>query len=95
MLQPARYKCAHGGRGGGKSHFFAEQVILRCLKQPTKIVCIREVQDSIKDSVKALIETKIDKFGLGWFFDPQLGEIRGQNGSLIVFKGNRAKEAGG
>ena len=87
MLQPARYKCAHGGRGGGKSHFFAEQVILRCLKQPTKIVCIREVQDSIKDSVKALIETKIDKFGLGWFFDVLGPEIRGQNDSLIVFKG--------
>jgi phage terminase large subunit len=90
LLQPARYKCAHGGRGGGKSHFFAEQVILRCLKQPTKIVCIREVQDSIKDSVKALIETKIDKFGLGWFFDVLGPEIRGQNDSLIVFKGMQA-----
>ncbi len=90
LLDHSRYKGAHGGRGGGKSHFFAEQVILRCLKQPTKIVCIREVQDSIKDSVKALIETKIDKFGLGWFFGPQLGEIRGQNGSLIVFKGMQA-----
>ena len=90
LLDHSRYKGAHGGRGGGKSHFFAEQVILRCLKQPTKIVCIREVQDSIKDSVKALIETKIDKFGLGWFFDPQLGEIRGRNGSLIVFKGMQA-----
>ncbi|GAG22064.1 unnamed protein product, partial [marine sediment metagenome] len=78
LLEPARYKAAFGGRGGGKSHFIAEEVVLRCLKQPTKIVCIREVQDSIKDSVKALIETKIDKFGLGWFFDPQLGEIRGR-----------------
>jgi len=85
-----RYKGAFGGRGGGKSHCFAEMVVLNCYLRAMKIVCIREVQDSIKDSVKALIEQKIDKLGLGWFFDPQLGEIRGRNGSLIVFKGMQA-----
>jgi len=62
-------------------------VVLNCYLRAMKIVCIREVQDSIKDSVKALIEQKIDKLGLGWFFDPQLGEIRGRNGSLVVFRG--------
>ena len=87
LLGRGRYKGAFGGRGGTKSHFFAEQVVLRCLEQPTKVVCIREIQDSIKDSVKALIEQKIVKLGLGAFFDVLGPEIRGRNGSLVVFRG--------
>jgi phage terminase large subunit len=90
LFKPARYKGAFGGRGGGKSHCFAEMVVLNCYLRAMKIVCIREVQDSIKDSVKALIEQKIDKLGLGWFFDVLGPEIRGQNDSLIVFKGMQA-----
>jgi len=87
LLQPARYKGAFGGRGGAKSHFFAEQVVLRCCEKQTKVVCIREVQESIKDSVKALIEQKIEKLGLGALFDVLGPEIRGPHDSLVVFRG--------
>ena len=52
LLRPARYKAAYGGRGGAKSHFFAEQLVLRCYAGKTRAVCIREVQNSIADSVK-------------------------------------------
>jgi phage terminase large subunit len=93
LLQPARYKGAYGGRGGAKSHFFAEQAVLRAYREETKIVCIREVQESIKDSVKALIDSKIQKMDLGAFFDVLETEIRGANGSLIIFKGMQSYNA--
>jgi phage terminase large subunit len=86
-LKPARYKGAYGGRGGSKSHFYAEQVVLRCLSKTTRVVCIREVLDSIRDSVRQLIVDKIHKFGLASEFDILDNEIRGANGSLIIFKG--------
>jgi len=59
LLYPKRYKGAYGGRGGAKSHFFAEQIILRCYDRPTRVVCIREVQKSIRDSVRQLLIDKI------------------------------------
>lgn len=93
LLQPARYKGAHGGRGGAKSHFFAEQLIIRCYARPTRAVCIREVQNSLKESVRQLLIDKIQKLGLGAFFDALEGEIRGKNGSLIVFKGMQSYNA--
>lgn len=93
LLQPARYKGAYGGRGGAKSHFFAEQMILRCFISPTRGVCIREVQNSIKDSVKQLLSDKIAKLGLTSEFEVLEQEIRGPNGSLIIFKGMQSYNA--
>lgn len=93
LIAPKRYKGAYGGRGGAKSHFFAEQAIIKCLQSPSRIVCIREVQNSIKDSVKQLISDKIAAFGLSDFFDEVESEIRGKNGSLIVFKGMQSYNA--
>ncbi|MGL4975995.1 MAG: PBSX family phage terminase large subunit [Bosea sp. (in: a-proteobacteria)] len=88
LLRPARYKGAHGGRGSGKSHFFAELLIERCFLQRTRAVCVREFQKSLKNSVKQLLLDKIAALGLGDFFDASTEtEIRGRNGSLIVFVG--------
>lgn len=52
-----------------------------------RIVCVREVQNSIKDSVKQLLEDKINDLGLGPFFTITDQEIRGKNGSLAIFRG--------
>jgi len=93
LLQPKRYKGAYGGRGGAKSHFFAEQIILRCYRQKTRVVCIREVQDTIKDSVKQLLSDKIAKLGLEASFQVLDTEIRAYNGSLIIFKGMQSYNA--
>lgn len=103
LLRPSRFKAVRGGRGGGKSHFFAEQVVLRCLgpnkigvggdRTPTRIVCIREVQNSIEKSVKQLIEDKIQKLGVGKSFRILDQEIRGPNDSLIIFRGMQAHNA--
>ncbi|SEO78047.1 PBSX family phage terminase large subunit [Nitrosovibrio sp. Nv6] len=93
LLYPKRYKGAYGGRGGAKSHFFAEQVILKCYQSPARVVCIREVQNSIKDSVKQLLGDKIAKLNLNNFFEVLESEIRGANGSLIIFKGMQSYNA--
>lgn len=66
LLQPSRYKGAKGGRGSGKSHFFAEKLIDDSLYEPgLRSVCIREVQKSLKDSAKRLIEDKLQDLKLG------------------------------
>ena len=66
LLAPSRYKGAFGGRGSGKSHFFAEKLIEDCLvERGTRAVCIREVQRTLKESAKRLIEDKLEAFGLG------------------------------
>lgn len=93
LLLPKRYKGAYGGRGGAKSHFFAEQIILRCLMRPTRVVCIREVQSSIKDSVRQLLIDKINKLNVSAMFEVLDTEIRGPDGSLIVFKGMQSYNA--
>lgn len=88
LLQPARYKGAWGGRGSGKSHFFAEEVVLRCAKRPgSRIVCVREVQKSLKDSVKRLVEDKIGALGFGKWFDVKQVEIGTPGGGVITFAG--------
>ena len=66
LLSPARVKGIHGGRGSGKSHFFAELLIEDCLLYPgLRAACIREVQKSPKQSSKRLIEDKLQAFNLG------------------------------
>lgn len=66
LLEPARYKAAHGGRGSGKSHFFASLLVEDSLDQKGLLsVCIREVQKTLKDSAKRLIEGKLAEFNLG------------------------------
>ena len=71
LLAPSRYKGAHGGRGSGKSHFFAEKLIEDCVVEPgdsgagMRAVCIREVQKDLAQSSKLLIETKLASLRLG------------------------------
>lgn len=93
LLEPMRYKGAYGGRGGAKSHFFAAMIIIRCLQAETRAVCIREVQDTIKSSVRQLLIDKINQLGVADSFDIMEAEIRGKNGSLIVFKGMQSYNA--
>lgn len=88
LLTPARYKGAHGGRGSGKSHFFAELLVEECLRFPgLRAVCVREVQKSLKDSAKKLIEDKIAAMGVGHLFEVQTAEIKTPGGGSILFQG--------
>lgn len=68
-------------------------VIIRCLQQETRVVCIREVQNSIRDSVRQLLIDHIIEFSLSELFTITEAEIRSANGSLIVFKGMQSYNA--
>lgn len=88
LLEPARYKGAWGGRGSGKSHFFGEMLVEECLRNPgTRAVCIREVQKTLAQSSKRLIETKISELGVGAQFDIQSDKIKTPGDGLIIFNG--------
>lgn len=88
LLKPCRYKGVKGGRGSGKSHERAESLVEQAILRPgLKVVCIREIQKSLKFSAKALIESKIQKFGLSRLFEITRDEIRTPGGGLIIFQG--------
>jgi len=93
FLKPARYKAAYGGRGSGKSHFFAELLVERCMMAKTRAVCIREVQNSLRESVRQLIVDKIMALGLSDHFEVLEAEIRAPHGGLIIFRGMQAYNA--
>lgn len=88
LLAPARYKGAHGGRGSGKSHFFGGGLIERAIVQRgLRAVCIREVQKSLEESVKRLLEDKINALGVKHLFRVQDSKIRTPGGGQIIFQG--------
>jgi len=88
LLSPSRYKGAHGGRGSGKSHFFAEEIVVRCLQEPgLRVICIREVQKTLAQSSKQLIEGKIATLGVGDKFRIFNDKIETPGGGLIIFQG--------
>lgn len=87
LLHPARYKGAWGGRGSGKSHFFAELLIEDCIREKIDAVCLREVQKSLKFSVKKLLESKIQAMNAGAYFEVQNEQIKAVNGGVIIFQG--------
>src|SRR6476659_4598489 len=88
LLEPARYKGAHGGRGSGKSHFFGELLIEECLSEKgTLAVCLREVQKTLAQSSKRLIESKIASMGVGHLFRIFNEKIETPGDGLIIFQG--------
>ena len=89
LLQPCRYKGVWGGRGGGKSQFFAEAIVEAHIIDPDRrTVCVREIQKSLSQSVKRLIEDKIAELGVGDYFDIQESLIKNtRGGGLIIFQG--------
>jgi phage terminase large subunit len=88
LLQPARYKGAFGGRGSAKSHTFAEMLVERALIRPgMRAVCVREVQKSLEQSVKRLLEDKIAHFGLSNAFRVLDTHIETPGGGIVIFQG--------
>lgn len=87
LLKPARFKAAKGGRGSGKSRFFAGLAVEEAFARKVDIVCIREVQGTLDQSAKKTIEDTIQRMGLGQHFDVQRDVIYSQRGGRIIFKG--------
>ena len=98
LLQPSRYKAAYGGRGSGKSHFFAEKLIEDSAAHPgenagegLRSICLREVQRDLTQSSKALIESKLSAHGIGEAqgFKVYKDCVATPADGLIIFKGMR------
>lgn len=89
LREPKRLKGLSGGRGSGKSHYFAEELVEAHVKDASlRSVCIREVQRSLKFSSKALIEAKIRALGVSDCFEITNTEIRRVGGTgIIIFEG--------
>lgn len=88
LLQPSRYKGAFGGRGSGKSHFFGEQLVEDCLYERGMLaVCIREVQKTLAQSSKRLIEDKIRALKAGHEFKVFNDQIQTPGDGVIIFQG--------
>jgi phage terminase large subunit len=87
LLQPARYKGAHGGRGSGKSQFFGDLWLDENVREKIDTVCLRETLKSLEFSVKKLLESKIQTFNAGAYFDVQDRRIFTMNGGVTIFEG--------
>ena len=90
LLEPARYKGAWGGRGSGKSHFFAGLVVDDSqYHKGLRTVCVREVQKTLRESAKRLIENKLIQYGLGESdgFKVYNDVIKTPGDGLIIFEG--------
>lgn len=88
LWQRKRYKGAHGGRGSGKSHAFAEMLVVKAAStKGLRAACVREVQKSLKNSVKLLVEDKIKALGVAHLFTVLEAEIKTPGGGVIMFQG--------
>jgi phage terminase large subunit len=89
LFAPNRYKILHGGRGSGKSWSVARALVSLAAAKPIRVLCARETQKSIQESVHRLLKDQIDMLGLGGMFDVQETRIVGKNGSDFAFAGIR------
>lgn len=89
LFRPARYKVIYGGRGKGGSWGIARALLLTGWEQPLRILCTREIQKTISESVHQLLSDQISSLGLQGFYRIAEKYIEGQNGTLFSFAGLR------
>ena len=88
LLLPARYKGVYGGRGSAKSHEFATLLLEKAqLKPGCRAVCVREIQRTLEQSVKRLLEDKIRDYGLGHRFRATHTHIETPGDGIVIFQG--------
>lgn len=87
LTSESRYKVMHGGRGGGKSWAVAIALLLLGVQKQERILCAREVQKSMRESVHRLLKEQITALNLGHFYEVLETEIRGINGTTFLFSG--------
>lgn len=89
LFHPHRYKVYYGGRGGAKSWACARATIIMGTQRPLRVLCTREYQTSMRDSVHRLLSDQIEALGLGSFYKVGQREIVGLNGTTFLFEGLR------
>jgi len=89
LFQPKRYKILHGGRGSGKSWSIARALVALGATRPIRVLCARETQKSIQESVHRLLKDQISLLGLDSLYEVQENRIIGSNGTEFTFAGIR------
>lgn len=89
LFKPSRYKVLYGGRGSGKSWGVARALLIQGAAKPLRVLCARETQKSIAESVHKLLSDQIVSLGLEEFYQVQETTILGQNGTDFTFAGLR------
>lgn len=87
LLPPARFKVLYGGRDGAKSWSIARMLLARGRAKKERVLCVREVQNSIADSVHQLLKDQISALGMDDFYTVTAKYIEGANGTLFAFRG--------
>ena len=87
LTEKCRYKVLYGGRGSGKSYSMIEASIVKALEKKTRILCTRQLQNSIANSVHKLLCDCIENLGLSDYFTITRDSIKCVNGSEYMFKG--------
>lgn len=87
IFEPARYKVMWGGRGGGKSWSVAQYFVIEGARRPIRVLCCREFQKSIRDSVYTLLKDQVERLGLETYYTVLDKTIRGSNGTQFNFEG--------
>lgn len=87
LFRPSRYKVAKGGRGSAKSWSVARALVMKAHEDQRRILCGRELQNSITESVHHLLESQINKLKLDKYFNVQNTSITHENGSEFIFSG--------
>lgn len=94
LFDPHRYKVLWGGRGGAKSWGVARALLIQGAAKPLRVLCAREIQRTIADSVHRLLSDQIVALGLEGHYQILEAEIRGANGSSFTFAGLRQQDVG-
>lgn len=89
LFAPKRYKVAYGGRGGAKSWGFARALLILGKQKPLRILCTRETQKSIAESVHHLLKSQVGELGFQEFYTVKETAIVGANGTEFIFAGIR------
>ena len=92
VQNPSRYKIIYGGRGSSKSWSVARILLRHGYKSRLRILCGREIQNTIEESVHQLLKEQIDNLGLDWFYTVTDKSIVGLNGTEFLFKGLRSQD---
>ncbi len=87
LYRPKRFKVLYGGRGGLKSWGFAQALELQGWEKELRILCTRELQGSIKESVHRLLSDTVSRVGLDSFYDIEVQTIKGKNNTGFFFEG--------
>lgn len=87
LFKPYRYKVLYGGRGGAKSWGVARALLIIGASKPIRVLCAREIQKSIADSVHKLLSDQVASLGLTSFYEVQQTIIKGRNGTEFTFHG--------